>query len=419
LQAKLALALAVTAGIVLVLVYFGLFSPITTVPGYLISAVVYGTLFALMAMGLTLTYLTTKVPNFAYGSFVTIGLYTAYHMHYIYNVNPYGAGIAAFVVGGLTSVLMYVGVLRPLARRGTPLVALMIATFGVDIGFVGIIGIYTDYMQTTYKLIDAKQFYALPGDFSLFGVQGVVFAAPLALALIAFGIYVLFTRTKFGIAMRASVENASLARVLGINVDRVYVVSWMLAGGFAGLAGSLYTLWLPGGTSTGSDLIVEIFASSILGGLSSIFGAVVGGLAIGGSEDIVTTGLGLGFGYVATIIFAVAAIIVGVLIFRRRVKPRTFKVGEAAPREVIKKKPVVSGQGALGLTFIVVGAYMLFEMATGFSTDLFVSGLVNGFGSDVTPFQKAIPLLIMVITLMILPKGLVSINIGKLRRSKK
>jgi len=353
-------------------------------------------LFALMAMGLTLTYMTTKVPNFAYGSFVTIGLYTAYHFTKVFRINPYGASIFAFALAGLVSVLMYVGILRPLARRGTPLVALMIATFGIDIGFVGIFGIYTDYMQSTYKLSDASQFFALPGDFALFGVQGVIFVAPLLLALIALGLYLLLTRTRFGIAMRASVENAPLARVLGINVERVYVVSWMLAGGFAGLAGALYTLWLPGGTSTGSDLIVEIFASSVLGGLGSIFGAVAGGLMIGASEDLVTTGLGLGFGYVLTGIFAVIVVAVGVQAWRRRAR----------------------GSKILGVFFLIVGAYMFFEMATGFTTDLFVGGLVNGFGPDVTPFQKAIPLLVMVVTLLVLPKGVVSINLSGLRRKK-
>jgi branched-chain amino acid transport system permease protein len=367
------------------------------VPGYLISSVVYGTLFSMMAMGLTLTYMTTKVPNFAYGSFVTIGLYTAYHMHYVQNVNPYGAGLVAFLVSGAVSVIMYIGVLRPLARRGTPLVALMIATFGVDIGFVGIIGIYTDYMQTTYKLADAKQFFALPGDFTIFGVQGIVFVAPIVLAAIAGAIYVLFTRTKFGIAMRASVENASLARVLGINVERVYVVSWMLAGGFAGLSGALYTLWLPGGTSTGSNLIVEVFASSILGGLSSIFGAVLGGLVIGASEDLLTTGLGLGFGYVATAALGVLFVLLGALTWRRKAGRRNK---------------------ALGALYVTLGAYIFVEMATGFSADFFVGGLVNGFGSNVTPFQKAIPLVIMVITLLILPKGLVSLKLGRLRRQR-
>lgn len=375
-------------------------------------------MFSLMAMGLTLTYMTTKVPNFAYGSFVTIGLYTAYHMHYIGHVNPYGASLVAFLVAGGASVLMYIGVLRPLARRGTPLVALMIATFGLDIGFVGIFGIYTDYMQSTYKLIDAKQFYALPGDFSLFGVQGVVFAAPLALALITLAIYVLFTRTKFGIAMRASVENASLARVLGINVERVYVVSWMLAGGFAGVAGSLYTLWLPGGTSTGSDLIVEIFASSVLGGLGSIFGAVFGGLAIGASEDLVTTGLGLGFGYVATVAIAALLAVIGVLVIRRRANLVRVREGSGQTGSILNREVMLSGAGVMGILLILIGLYMVVEMGTGFSADLFVGGLVNGYGPDVTPFQKAIPLLMMVITLLILPKGIVSLKWRKAKRGK-
>lgn len=353
-------------------------------------------MFALMAIGLTLTYMTTKVPNFAYGSFVTIGLYTAYHFTKVFKINPYGASIFAFMLGGAVSVLMYVGILRPLARRGTPLVALMIATFGVDIGFVGIFGIYTDYMTSRYRLSDASQFFALPGDFKLFGLQGVAFVAPLVLALITAGLFLLLTKTRFGIAMRASVENSSLARVLGINVERVNVVSWMLAGGFAGLAGALYTLWLPGGTSTGSDLIVEIFASSVLGGLGSIFGAVAGGLMIGASEDLVTTGLGLGFGYILTGIFAVIVLAVGVRSFRKSARDSRI----------------------IGAFFIVVGIYMFVEMATGFHTDVFVGGLVNGFGPDVTPFQKAIPLLVMVVTLLVLPKGVVSINLGSFRRKK-
>ncbi len=363
------------------------------VPPYVIASIVYGTFFALMAMGLTLTYMTTKVPNFAYGSFVTIGLYTSYHLFKLNGVSPYEAAIVAFLISGAASVVMYLGVLRPLTRRGTPLVALMIATFGVDIGFIGIFGIYTDYLQSRYGLIDAKQFFQIPADFQLFGEQAVVVLAPLILAAITLSLYWLFTRTKFGVAMRASVENPSLARVLGIDVERVYVVSWMLAGGFAGLAGSLYTLWLPGGTSTGSDLIVEIFASSILGGLTSIFGAIAGGLVIGSSEDLVTVNLAQGFGQVGTGVIVIVMLAIGAVLLRRK-KLNTRILGGA---------------------FVVLAAYIVFEIATGFTTDLFASGLVNGFGANVTPFQKGIPLVIMVIALLVLPKGLVSI---KLRRKK-
>ncbi len=389
------------------------------VPPYLIYGVLYGTLFALMAMGLTLTYMTTKVPNFAYGSFVTLGLYTAYHFSTVYKINPYESGFAAFLVAGAVSVLMYVAILRPLARRGTSLVALMIATFAVDIGFIGVFGIYTDYMQEHYPYSYPKQLpAALPGDFSAFGIQGLFFVAPAILAAITLAIYLLFTRTKFGIAMRASVENSSLAKVLGINVERVNVVSWMLAGGFAGLAGALYTLWLPGGTSTGSALIVPIFAASVLGGLTSIFGAVLGGLTIGASSDLVTTWLAVGVGYEATTALAVLVVVMGVALLRKKTRIVRRTLGDPQVG-FFDRRTILTAMGMMSVILMLIGAYMLVEMATGFGTDLFVSGLVSGYGSDVVGYQPAVPLMIMVVTLLVLPRGLVSLNLGWLRRTKK
>jgi branched-chain amino acid transport system permease protein len=371
-----------------------------------------------MSMGLTLTYMTTKVPNFAYGSFVTVGLYVAYTLRYLSNVGPYAATAVAFAVTGGVSLLMYLFVLRPLARRGTPLVALMIATFGVDIGFTGIFGIYTDYLRNKYGLPDTKQFFALPGDFKLFGLQGVEYVAPVSVVLVTLAIYLLFTRTKFGIAMRAAVENSPLAKILGINVELINVVSWIIAGGFAGLAGALYALWLPGGTSTGSDLIVQIFASSILGGLSSIFGAVAGGLVVGASQAMVTTWLGQGFGLALTIAFAAAFIVIGIGVLLRRARLPTVRVGDVIPWDILNRNVLVSGQGALGAASILVGAYILVELSTGYATDFFVQGLVNGYGAGVLPFETAMPLIILVITLMVRPQGIASIKFGKLKRKK-
>ena len=133
-------------------------------------------------------------------------------------------------------------------------------------------------------------FTEILGDFSIFGSQGLILAAPLTLALITIGLYLLLTRTKFGVAMRASVENPSLARVLGIDVEKVYVFAWFLAGGLAAMSGSYYTLYSQGGIATGSGLIVEIFAASVLGGLSSLYGAAIGGVIIGAGENLLTGG---------------------------------------------------------------------------------------------------------------------------------
>src|SRR2546422_1783434 len=364
---------------------------------YFNSAVVYASLFAFMAIGLTLTYLTTKVPNFAYGSFVTIGLYTSYTMWKINGIAPYYASAVAFLLAGLSSAVMYLVVLRPLAKRGASLVSLMIATFGVDFGFVGIFGIYTDYLTNTYSFNDTKQYFQLQADFNLGGVPGIVYVAPATLLLLTVSLYTLLTRTKFGVAMRASVENPSLAKVLGINVERVYVVSWTLAGGFAGMAGAFYTLWLPGGTSTGSDLIVEIFASSILGGLTSLFGAVLGGLVIGGSEIVVGTDLTTGFGSIGVASLGVVLLLISY--YMRR-----------------EKRGRARGLGAGG---IVLGAYVFLEAASGLSLDPLVAGLVGGFGVEAIAYQKAVPLLIMVAALLLMPKGLVSINWRKLLRRER
>jgi branched-chain amino acid transport system permease protein len=256
---------------------------------YVTSSIVYASLFGLMAIGLTLTYLTTKVPNFAYGSFVTIGIYTSFSLYRLYGLNPYVSAPVSFFLGALSSVAMYLVVLRPLARKGSSLVALMIATFAVDIAFLGIFGIYSDYLTLRYLIIDSKYFFQLRNDFNMFGLPGLFFVAPVSLVLITVTLFILLTKTKFGVAMRASVENPSLARVMGINVEKVYVFAWFLAGGFAAMSGSYYILWLPGGTAAGSNLIVEIFASSVLGGLASIYGAVLGGLIIGASEILLTT----------------------------------------------------------------------------------------------------------------------------------
>jgi len=299
---------------------------------YIVSSIVYASLFGLMAIGLTLTYLTTKVPNFAYGSFVTIGIYTSFTIYRLLGLSPYVSAPIAFAVGGLSSVAMYLGILRTLARRGSSLVSLMIATLALDIGFIGIFGIYTDYLYYNLGIFDSKSFYQLLLDFSLLGLPGLLYVAPASLAVVTIALFILLTKTKFGIAMRASVENPSLARILGINVEKVYVFAWFLAGGFAAMSGSYYDLFFTGTTSSGSDLIVEIFASSILGGLASIYGAAIGGLIIGASEILLT----------------------------------------------------------------LVG--------------------VDFFGSWVARYQRGIPLVIMIITLLVLPQGLSSIDWKKILR---
>src|SRR5437660_11396126 len=100
---------------------------------YVVSSIIFGSLFGMMAIGLTLTYITTKVPNFAYGSFVTVGLYTSYSLYRFEAITPYLSAPIAFAIGSLTSILMYLAINRPLARCSSSVVSSMIPTFTIDI----------------------------------------------------------------------------------------------------------------------------------------------------------------------------------------------------------------------------------------------------------------------------------------------
>lgn len=244
------------------------------------NAIIFANLLTLMSIGLTLTYMTTKVPNFAHGTLVTVGIYVAMTFSQLFGLTPYYALPLAFVIGGCTATLIYLLVLRPLMNRGASVVALMVTTLAVDVFFIGVVNIYADSIQKIFKVI-TRYFILRRFDFTLFDQPGIFFILPTIVACSVVLLYILLTHTKFGIAMRAVVEDAALAGVLGINVKRVYMVSWFIAGGLASLAGCLLPLWLQCSTDTGSRMIVSIFSASILGGLLNIYGAILGGLIVG------------------------------------------------------------------------------------------------------------------------------------------
>ena len=115
----------------------------------------------------------------------------------------------------------------------------------------------------------------------------LVFVVTVALlAGLALGLYCLLYRTSFGMSMRGAIENESLAQTLGINTRTIFCFGWFLSGGLAGIAGVLMAMWFQGDPSLAAIMLPSIFAGSIVGGFSSIFGAILGGLLVGLSEVV-------------------------------------------------------------------------------------------------------------------------------------
>ena len=251
------------------------------------DAIIFASLLALLSIGLTLTYLTTRVPNFAHASFATIGVYIALIATRVWDSTPYVAIPIAFVISGMVAIALYTFILKPLIRKGASQAIQMIATLAFDLVVIALLNITADYIVKTYQ-ITSREFSLRSYDGEFMGLPLIVFVAPITVAILAITLHVTLRKTKFGIAMRASTENSDLSGIVGINVKLVYSVSWLLGGGLAGIAGALMSLWFQGDPNLGPQLIPSVFAASIAGGFLSIYGAIAGGILVGLTEVLGT-----------------------------------------------------------------------------------------------------------------------------------
>ena len=259
-----------------------------------VNAIAYSSIIAMLSSGLTLTYMTTKVPNFAQGSLATITVYLALTVTKVWNGNPYLYAAPAFGLSGLAGLSLYYLVMKPLLKRAASLVTLMIATVGYDLLLFSLINIYADFVANVYRVPTTK-FQLQTADFQFSvpllgqGLPGIFLVGPLSIVLLTVILHFTLTKTRFGVAMRATVENPPLAGVVGINIDLVYAVSWFVSGGLAGLAGLFAGLLLTGNPDLGIVILPSIFAASVVGGLTNIYGALLGGF-IAGTAEILGTG---------------------------------------------------------------------------------------------------------------------------------
>ncbi|MDK2781264.1 MAG: branched-chain amino acid transport system permease protein [Archaeoglobi archaeon] len=259
------------------------------------GALVYSNLLALLSIGLTITYITTSVPNFAQGSFAVLGSYIAVTLLRLHGVNPYLSIPLAVLGGGALGLASYFLILRPLMKRDVSAVILMISTLALDLILLGLIGAYSEVL-TALSGKSTTKFIFTRYDFNFYGIPGIFLISTLVISLLLLFLFILLYRTRFGIAMRASMENPSLAEVMGVNVEHTRIFSWALSGALAGIAGALLPFRQEIVPATGGIIIVSIFAASIVGGISSIYGALVGAYLIGFSESLITYGLSSVFG---------------------------------------------------------------------------------------------------------------------------
>jgi branched-chain amino acid transport system permease protein len=253
-----------------------------------LNALIFASELTLLSIGFTLTYLTAKVPNFAHGTYAGIGIYVSYTFSKILGLSPYIGYPVAFIIGGIVSVIIYVLVINVLTRMGGGAIVLTISTLAIQIFLGALIQIYAYYLLMRFGSY-TQIFMLKDWDFSIGDFPGI-FIVSMGLTIVSVVLlHYMLTRTKIGVAMRATAEDPELASVLGININQIQIFSWFLTGGLACVAGAMIPLWFQATTTSGSAIITSIMAGSLLGGFESVYGAVVGGFLVGLSEVMLTT----------------------------------------------------------------------------------------------------------------------------------
>jgi branched-chain amino acid transport system permease protein/neutral amino acid transport system permease protein len=257
-----------------------------------VIGLIMSSIIALGAIGLTLIYGILKFANFAHGDLMTVGAYVAFltfagggHLGpFSFGWGMIPAMLAAMAAVAAVSVLIDRLIYRPLRHRNANLVILAMASLGMAIIVRSAVYLGWGPDQRFYVL-GAQPAHQFPLGITLKPDQ--MFIAVVALVSVAF-VYFLLFRTKLGKAMRATADNMDLARVAGIDTERVVIATWAIGGGLAGLAGVLLGLQSHLMPEMGFIFILPLFAASILGGVGSPHGALVGALIVGVSQEVST-----------------------------------------------------------------------------------------------------------------------------------
>jgi branched-chain amino acid transport system permease protein len=235
-----------------------------------------------MASGQTLIFGVMKVVNLAQGAMVILSAYLSYQLFTSFGIDPLLAIPVTTVVMFVIGVVVQLVFLRPLRAEDRSELSLLV-TFAVALLLEGIMSVT---WNTSVRSINTS--YA-NSSWSVGGYQiTLVRLWAFLLSIAALGIlYLLLNRTRFGRAIRATVQNPESARLLGVESDRVSAIGFGLGAATAAAAGSIYGLLYPFNSGSHYDLISRLLSIVLLGGLGSIGGAVVGALIVSTSSAVV------------------------------------------------------------------------------------------------------------------------------------
>jgi len=250
-----------------------------------VSGLLIGGVYALIALGLNIVFGTMRVINFAQGALLMAGMFMAYWLWELGGVHPYLSPLVTVpVLFGLGYLIQGAIVSPLLAReRAREPMSVQLATLGLAL-----------VLENLALLFFSADFKTVQTDVSLatFKLGGLIVSVPRlvglgAMALTCLGLYLFFTRTDLGRAVRATGQDREAARLMGIDDFRIYGVAYALSAALMGVAAAVLVPFFYVHPGVGTSFLLKVFVIVVLGGLGSMPGAAVGGILVGLIEGIV------------------------------------------------------------------------------------------------------------------------------------
>lgn len=253
----------------------------------LLTGLVLGGMYALIAMGLTLQYGVARIMNLAYGEFLIGSAFASYLLFTGWAVNPLVGLVVVVPVSFVVSLLLYKIFLTPLVRRARTRDALevdsILATFGLMFIVQGVLltmfgGAYFSYSFLAIPVTVVGEVLAMN--------RLVAFALAVVLGTV---LYLLLTRTRIGTSIRAVAVDPNVAPLVAINVPQLSALAFAVGGALVAAAGVLISMFLTFSATSGVVFTMKALIVVVMGGIGNLMGCLVAGLALGLSEALVAT----------------------------------------------------------------------------------------------------------------------------------
>ena len=252
---------------------------------YLIPGLVLGSIYALGAIGITLTFGILRFANFAHGEIMTLGVYITWSLIYLTGLSAIWQIVLIIMpIAMMLTILCALAIDRVFYKplRASPVIILVIASFGLMLMVRSVTQFsWGVQLKTVLPGIQPRMNWLDFLNVSAKHIWIVVCAL-----LLMYAVHYVLTYTKTGKAMRAMSDSPELARLTGIDTERVVRATWVMGAGLACAAGVFLAIDTQVETMMGFNLLLPMFAAAILGGVGKPYGAMAGGLIIGIAEEL-------------------------------------------------------------------------------------------------------------------------------------